>query len=184
MDGGYDPTIAVDLRAVNGSNGTKFEVFWKNLEKVVEDALAPVTQDNRHSEVQHASELISMPTLVREAAKLEPSEPFPSVKRVEMQFAPSNKYNKTAQRYTGKFKIKRKIQARTLRKKNIDLRYTRALNDYIKSFLRELGEDGAFIFVTWDDKSKVSLGDPEAPISTGVRAHTQVLQAGAALDHS
>ena len=85
-----------------------------------------------------------------------------------MVLAPILAHNKTDKltnmtHYTGRFEVKRMVQARLLRKVNVDSHYTNA----IYSFLKELASKHVnnSIMVSADAKCKISVGEPGFPIA-------------------
>ncbi|XP_078327779.1 uncharacterized protein LOC144623250 [Crassostrea virginica] len=69
--------------------------------------------------------------------------------------------------FTSKIPVQYKIQRRQLRIAHPDDHYCNALFKYERSLAVELGKDCALFFC--DDKAKVQIGEPDVPLSTGVR---------------
>lgn len=51
-----------------------------------------------------------------------------------LQFCPTNRYNNTAIRYTGRFQVHYKVQSRSLRKEHIDSYYAAAFFKNLRCF--------------------------------------------------
>ena len=193
-----------DLRAHNGNSGDKYNDFWEECIKYVED-LPKAAPINRHAppEVRGTGSLeidvdqnrflaapVSFSDLVRQvAARLhaksgKEGSPIPSADWVCFQFESPEPYSAVGQRYTGRFKLKRKVQCKTLRCHHLDGYYNNVLNVYCKNFIHEylqllrsaLGHknvEGMVRVVSLDDKHKMTTGEPGKPISTGVRNHSK-----------
>ena len=69
--------------------------------------------------------------------------------------------------FTSKIPVQYKIQRRQLRIAHPDDHYCNALFKYERALAVELGKDCALFFC--DDKAKVQIGEPDVPLSTGVR---------------
>ena len=135
--------------------------------------------ERRHGEALHMPLAISLRHL-RELiiARLkdkfpEDLPPIPSLEWIRLQFWPANPYTETAVRYTGKFKVKFGIQIRQLRKSHPDSHYVSALLQYTHHFVVHFRDYASYVSV--DDKAIVPVGEPDSPISTGVRGHNRSL---------
>ena len=69
--------------------------------------------------------------------------------------------------------IKFGVQVRQLHKDHQDSHYVSALLQYVKSFTVHLRSHCQYISV--DDKATIPAGEPDCPISTGVRGHNRSL---------
>jgi hypothetical protein len=75
--------------------------------------------------------------------------------------SPAHPNRQTSLRYSGTAGIVWKIQRRTLRKLHEDAHYNNALGLMPRQHMLELGSKGiATIFVSDDDKCKISVGQP------------------------
>ena len=119
--------------------------------------------------------------------------PIPSVSWVEFQFMPRHPTRGTASRHTGRLKMRRTVQSRTLRDLYPDDHWCNALNVNVNEFMVELNHSlenehyrlilaagGDTANVAWpalspaqsvagNDKSKVAVGEPGHAVPTNVR---------------
>ena len=65
--------------------------------------------------------------------------------------------------YTGRFNVKRMVQARLLRKNNSDSHYTNAVYSFLKE--RAIQDSTCTAMISADSKCKVSVGEPGSPIA-------------------
>ena len=75
--------------------------------------------------------------------------------------------------YTGRFKVKRMIQARLFRKNNPDAQYCNAIYNFMKQ--RAIKHRTDSIFFSTDAKCKVSLGEPDLPLASVSRVKKVVI---------
>jgi hypothetical protein len=159
-------SLIADLRHLNpGRPNDRFDVFFTNLETVVNDVTA---EDERRHNVAHLARWMSVKDLVSQASKLcSPGTPIPSNALVRLQFTPRNPYCHTALSFTSRYNVQYKIQRRQLRISHPDDHYCAALLKYLKCLAVKLGPTCKLFFC--DDKAKVPLGEPDVMLSTGVR---------------
>ncbi|GES76141.1 hypothetical protein GLOIN_2v1773127 [Rhizophagus clarus] len=142
-----DPSIIIDLRINNGFQGSKFDIFWDELNRYFNEHNNTVVNERRTGATLYIPYAISIQELQdRIITRLNaiyqgpplPSDVFiPSEEWIRLNFASSNAYTTKALQYTGRFNVKYKVQSRLLRKST-------------------------------DDKHKVPIGEG-VPVSTGVR---------------
>ena len=178
-----DPDLVIDLRHLNkGRPGDTFKLFFEELTLIVEQLTA--ADDRRHG-IAHMSEFISIRDLISKvSAKLPNDTPIPSESTVIHSFAPPNMYDKTAQYYTGKINLKYVVQRRQLRAYHTDAHWCNALYKYMRELA--IKDRHKTVFVSCDDKAKVSFGEPGAAISSGVRGRQSIVPTTTtlgALDH-
>lgn len=101
--------------------------------------------------------------------KLPPGSSAPSVSWIRLDFYPKNPYLKSAVHYTGKFNLKYSVQQRLLRVQHMDSDYCRQQFLLLKSFAVKWKDFS--IFQSLDDKAIIPVGNPDQPVSTGVRSH-------------
>ena len=174
-----DTDIILDLRKTNGSaKSTKFEKFWEEMQSYFDETTLAV-DERRHSEVLHMPFAISLHHL-RELITTRLNEkfpeitpPVPSLEWIRLQFLPANPYTERALRYTGQFKVKFGIQVRQPRKSHPDCHYVSALLQYARHFAVRFCDYVNFVSV--NDKAIVPMGEPDCPVSTGVRGHNRSL---------
>ena len=172
-----------DLRHLNpGRPSGYFDVFFESLKRQIEAIIA--ADDRRHG-IAHLSEWISIRDMVEKAAsECPPDTPIPSHFLVRLHFVPNNPFTKTALSFTSKLPVQRKIQRRQLRSQHPDDHYCAALLRYLKHKVIELKQHG--LLFCCDDKAKIKVGEPDAPVSTGVRGRetiAPVTTTVSALDH-
>ena len=167
-----DPDLIIDLRHLNtGRPGNTFDVFFRELEFIVEEIT--VADDRRHR-VAHMSEFLSIKDLMSQVKHRVPDgTPIPSESTVIHAFAPPNIHAKTAQYYTGRINLKHVVQRRQLRAFHADAHWCSALYKYLKE-LAVLNRDSC-MFISYDDKAKVNLGEPGFMISSGVRGMKSIV---------
>lgn len=175
--------IIDDLRHLNTGRPHAFDNFFQKLQEVVEEVTA--ADERRHKAVCHMSQWISLQEMIAQAAeKCEKDDLIPSPSLVRLQFAPRNPYTHRALNFTSKINVQYKIQSRQLRVSHLDAHYCAAQLKYLKEMSVEL-RDSALLFFC-DDKAKVSIGEPKAPVSTGVRGRATIVPVNStlcALDH-
>ncbi|KAI8503983.1 hypothetical protein Bbelb_180510 [Branchiostoma belcheri] len=158
--------LLTDLRETNpGRPGGAYDVYFEEMKAVVDKVTA--ADDRRHN-VAHFSEWISLKDLMQQTEKRCPEgTPIPSSALVRLQFSPRNPYLNTATRFTSRIDVQYKIQRRQLRAFHPDAHYCACVLKYLKQLAVLLSAVAVLFFC--DDKAKVPVGDPDLPISTGVR---------------
>ncbi|XP_053379602.1 uncharacterized protein LOC128548528 isoform X2 [Mercenaria mercenaria] len=180
-----DTELIFDLRKHNGRPLTEeFDSFWSELHKYLEEKT--VVHERRHSDINYMPFAMSVENL-REIIqdRLPAGAKIPSVSWLKLNFCPSNPYKNSSANYTGRFKVKFKVQQRLLRAQHEDNEYGRNLFGHLKEFACMFREDT--LFQSLDDKAIVPVGEPAHAISTGVRIHHGGLVTGdrqnLAMDH-
>ena len=123
-----------------------------------------------------ASSLRHLRELITECLKVKYPEncpPVPSLEWVRLQFWPSNQYTMRALKYTAKFRVKFGVQVRQLHRDHQDSHYVSALLQYVRSFAVSYSDHCTLVSV--DDKAIIPVGEPNCPVSTGVREHNRSL---------
>ena len=140
------------------------------------------TDERRSNDSLFASEVVSIPDLVRRATENLTSKansnnpptivpPIPSIQFVRLQFVANNHTVSSAATLTGELGVVRKAQTRTLRKLHVDQHWVNAYTRYVKEWLIELRlQTDGVEFYGQDDKAKIPIGDT-VHISTGVRSN-------------
>ncbi|XP_052286545.1 uncharacterized protein LOC127882125 isoform X2 [Dreissena polymorpha] len=158
--------IVDDLRHLNTGRPKAFEPFFDKLEEVIEEVTA--ADDRRHN-TAHLSQWFSVEELIEcTKARLPEDTPVPSGSLVRLQFAPKNPFTHRALCFTGRFDVQYKVQRRQLRVSHQDQHYCAAILKYFKHMAVEQ-KDAKPVVLFCDDKAKIPVGEPEAPVSTGVR---------------
>ena len=81
-----------------------------------------------------------------------------------LQFWPCSHAGANVLHYTGRFKVKRMIQARLFRKNNPDAHYCNAIYNFMKQ--RAIKHTTDWTFFNADAKYKVSVGEPDFPLAS------------------
>ena len=168
-----------DIILANGNpSSTIFDTFWQELQAYLDELLLAV-DDRRHGEALHMPLAISVRHLrekiiERLHSAYETVMPaVPSEEWIRLQFWPPNPYTSQALRYSGRFQVKFGVQIRQLRKDHPDQHYVSALLQYVRHFSVLIRDVATYMSV--DDKAIVPVGEPKAPVSTGVRGHNRSL---------
>ena len=179
---GESPDLIYDLRQLNTGRVPSFEKFFRELGKVVEEWAAA---DERRHGIMHMSEYLSLPDLCSKVKDHCPENtPIPSNDLVRLQFCPKSPATHAAINFTGRFKIKYKIQVRQLHLKHVDDHYAAAIFKYMREYAIKYRDNCTLIFS--DDKAKINVGEPGALVSTGVRGKKTLAPVASdlsALDH-
>ena len=95
-----DPNTVIDLREVKSKETqTKFNVFWDEAKKFINEDLGLAVDDRRHGEVTHLAKAISIRDLREQVSiRCSPGTPIPSD---EWQFWPKTKKASVSMHYTG-----------------------------------------------------------------------------------
>lgn len=182
--------IVDDLRHLNKGRPQMFDLFFEKMEEVIEEVTAA---DERRHNIAHISEWVSLRELIAQTRERLPSDvPVPSASLVRLQFAPRNAYTHRAMNFTSRINVQYKIQRRQLRASHPDdhfcaaqLKYLKAKAIEMKAKSRATGNPSVLLLCC-DDKAKVPVGEPNTPVSTGVRGKKTLAPSSttlAALDH-
>ena len=109
---------------------------------------------------------------------------IPSYSWFLLQFWPCLKTNAKMLHYTGRFKVKRMIQARVLRKHNHDSHYVNAIHHFMQK--RAVKYRNETLFLSADAKCKVTVGEPGyqiAAVSRGKKVIVWVNESFQVADH-
>ena len=127
--------ILCDLRENNGLV-PKFDEFWDNVSTFIDDKTA--VDNRRHCNSTGDSDVVvsmamatSLAEIYRQCVKIaNDKDPPPNVLTYSWflhRFWPTTKTLTNLTHYTGRFKVKRMVQARLLRKENVYSHYTNAI---------------------------------------------------------
>ncbi len=168
---GDNAEFAYDLRQNNGRvKDTKFNPFWKKMEEIINERT--VAHERRHTQVAYMPVAVSVRALVEEIKALLPQgTPIPGMTTVKLSFWPCNPYLHSSISYSADFKVKRAVQQRMVKARHEDANYAFIYAMYMKNLAVRFRDNSVFISV--DDKAVVPVGEPNKPISTGVRAHNR-----------
>ena len=102
-----DPDIVMDLRSLHSGQGSKYDVFWAECEKFLQEDIGLAVEERRHSSVTHLARAISVRDLREQvAARCPPSTDIPCRSWISLQFWPKNAHAKSRVHYTGRFSVK------------------------------------------------------------------------------
>eukprot|EP00966_Prymnesium_polylepis_P029930 695403-Prymnesium_polylepis.1 len=102
-----------DLRALNGDDGSKYDLFWAEGDKYLEE-LETLASGNRHGMQRSLQQPISVPDFTRQVEQRlrdvgKTDAAIPSPAWVAFQFHPRRPTSGVAQRYTGRWAIKLQV---------------------------------------------------------------------------
>src|SRR6266511_3706880 len=101
----------------------------------------PAVDDRRHGSIlylpiaisiHNIREIITSRLYIKFSNPLPTEIYIPSNEWIRLQFLPKNPFAHAATQYTGKFKVKYKVQTRILRKEHIDGHYCAAIFRYLR----------------------------------------------------
>ncbi|WAR16034.1 hypothetical protein MAR_030628 [Mya arenaria] len=161
--------LIIDLRKNNGRPLSKeFDQFWSALDNYLTEK--SVVHERRQSDVNYMPFAMSVEDLQTEIAnRLPQASKIPSVSWMKLNFYPRNPYKNSAINYTGKFKVKFKVQQRLLRATHEDSDFARNQFGLLKKFACKFRDLTSFQCL--DDKAIVPVGEPGHAVSAGVRIH-------------
>ncbi len=134
-----DISVLPDLRAHNSGQSSRYNCFWSECEKFLNEDLGTAVDDRRHGLVTHLAHAISMRDLVQQVKDRCPEHTdIPSPEWVRLQFWPKTPKIKSSIHYTGRFKMKFMVQQRQWRHHHKDAHYASALFRYGLHLLLQL----------------------------------------------
>ncbi|KAI8517529.1 hypothetical protein Bbelb_035460 [Branchiostoma belcheri] len=159
-----DPDLVVDMRSLNEGHGEKYQHFWNEATKMMEEMQLATVDDRRHGQVCHMAVAMSVPDFITQVCKRLPEgAEVPSASWVSLQFWPKNPFVDRAIRYTGRLNVKYMVQSRQLNHDHVDAHYAAAIFKYLKSFAVKFREYTALVFM--DDKHGIKVGEPGYPVA-------------------
>ena len=163
-----DPDIIMDLRSHNTGHGTKYDIFWTECEKFLQEDIGLAVDERRHTSVTHLARVLSVRDLLQQVtARCPPSTPIPSRSWLSLQFWPKTMHAKSRLQYTGRFNVKYMVQARQFRKEHEDSHYAAAIFRYQREYAVKFKEHS--VFICMDDKHKIKIGEPNYPVAAAER---------------
>lgn len=112
------------VRRNYAGKGSRFDVFWSKAKEFLEEDVGTTVDDRRHSQVVHLAKAILVRDVKEQVKSRCPADmPIPSEAYICLQFLPSKKNAKVAERYTGRLEIKRMVQQRQWQKHHVDSHY-------------------------------------------------------------
>ena len=173
-----NPNVAFDMRTLNEteSSSTKFDRFFEEVEKFINEFELKAVDDRRHGLISHLAVAMSVKDLHQQiSARVPENTNIPSVEWLRLQFMPKNPSLASALEYTGKFPLKFRVQSRQFNAFNIDAHYASALQKYVKEFSVKYKDNCVLLSV--DDKNHIPVGEPGTPIATVYRSKKSVAHA-------
>ena len=64
-----DPDIVLDLRSLHSGSRSKYDVFWEECEKFLQEEVGLAVEERRHSEVTHLARVISVRDLLQQVSE-------------------------------------------------------------------------------------------------------------------
>ena len=175
-----DPSLVYDLRHHFSGSQAKFDTFWDEAKKLIQEDVGVAVDDRRHSAVIHVAKALSVRDLREQVVSRCPEgTPIPSDEWIRLQFAPASLSSHTALRYTGKLEVKRQVQQRQFRKSHPDSHYAACLYRYQREYAIQVRNYA--VFVCLDDKHKVKVGEPQAPVAAAERGRQVIVHTQARL---
>ena len=102
--------------------------------------------------------------------------PIPSVEWLRLQFWPKTPTAKTALHYTGRFKVRFRVQQRQWRKEHPDAHYAAGIFRYQREYAVKMKDHCSFLCL--DDKHRIKVGDPGIPVAAAERGRRVLTAAG------
>ena len=178
-----EPSLVHDLRDHYGGQKSKFDTFWTKAKEFIEEDIGTAVDDRRHSSVTHIAKAISVRDLREKVVERCPSDtPVPSDEWIRLQFSPVCLSSHTSLRYTGRLQVRHRVQQRQWRKQHEDAHYAACLFRYEREYTILLRNHS--IFVCIDDKHRVKIGKPDAPVASVEGGRQVILRSGMLLQAS
>ena len=172
-----DPAIVMDLRHLNSGKKSKYDTFWEECSKYLEETVGTAVDDRRHTNVTHVATAISIRDFRDQVAKRCPDGTcIPSIEWVRLQFWPKLPRSKRALHHTGKFQIRFKVQQRQFRKDHPDSHYAACIFRYQREYAVSMKEHSMFLCL--DDKHRIKVGEPGFPVAAAERGRRVLTAAG------
>ena len=106
-----DPDVVVDLRHLNQGTFPKYNAFWTECAKLVNEDIGSAVDDQCHGEVTHLAHALSIRDLRDQVKANLPSDgPVPSIEWIRLQFWPKTPKARSSLQHTGRFKIHFMVQ--------------------------------------------------------------------------
>ena len=172
-----DPDLVWDLRSLNEGQKGKYDLFWEECERFIEELARAAADERRHNNVTHLTTAMAAKDLHKfVSSRLPEDAPMPSVKWLLLQFWPKDRTRKAAVHHTGRLKIRFAIQSRQHRASHPDQHYAGALFRYLREFAVHFREHSTLAFV--DDKHSCKVGDPGHPLAAVERGKKVLVALG------
>ena len=163
-----DPDIVIDLRELQSGRASKFDCFWNECEKFLQENIGLLDEERRHTQVTHMSRAILVRDLQEQvASRCPPSTPIPSRSWISLQFWPKTAHSHSRVHYTSRSAMKYMVQARQFRKDHEDAHYAAAVFRYQRELAVMFRQNSSFVCM--DDKHCVKVGEPNYPVAAAER---------------
>ncbi len=172
-----DPDIVPDLRHLNTGAKARYDAFWAECSKFLEQNMGTAVDDRRHTQVTHITTAISVRDFCDQvAARCPEGTAVPSVEWLRLQFWSKTPSAKSSLQHTGRFKVRFRVQQRQWRKEHPDTHYAAGVFRYQKEYaimMRDICQ-----FVCLDDKHRIKVGEPRVPIAAAERGRRVLTSVG------
>ena len=159
-----EPSIEYDLRNHYCHKRT-FDQFWSHAKKFIEEDVGTAVDDRRHLTVVHVAKAISICDLREKVVDRCPLDIYlPPDEWIRLQFSPACLTSHPAVRYTGRLKVRHRVQQRQWRKQHEDSHYAACLFWYEREYAVLMRAYSTFVCI--DDKHRVKIGEPDAPVAS------------------
>ncbi len=177
-----DPTTIIDLREVKHAQAkTKFDVFWAEAEKYLNENVETAVDDRRHAQITHLAKAISVRDFRQQVQSRCPEgAPIPSEEWLRLQFWPKTPKAKVSLHYTGRLKVRFMIQQRQFRKSHEDQHYAAAVFRYLREYAVKLRE--ICTLVCLDDKHRLKVGEPGFLVAAAERGRRVLVRVGSSFE--
>lgn len=172
-----DPNTVINLREVKSKKTqTKFNVFWDEARKFINEDLGVAVDDRHHGEVTHLAKVISICDLREQVSIQCPSgTPLPSDKWLRLQFWPKTKKASVSMHYTGRLNIRFMVQNRQFRKTDEGEHYAAAVLQYLREYAIECRDHCTMVCI--DDKHRLKVGEPGFPVAAAEHGRKVIVHA-------
>ena len=177
-----DSNLIIDLREVkHPERRTKYEAFWNEAEKFLNEDVGLAVDDRRHCQITHLSKAISIRDFREQVQERCPEGTLiPCDEWLRLQFWPKNPRFKTAVHYTGRLQVRFMIQARQFRKRHVDEHYTAAIYRYFREFTVQFRDICQMVCL--DDKHRMKVGEPGFPVAAAERGRRVLVKVGTSFE--
>ena len=98
--------IVVDLRHLNPGRKTRYDIFWIECQKFLDEVVGTPVDDRRDGSVTHLAKVISVRDLLEQVqAKRLDGTPIPSESWIHLQFWPKTQHARSKIHSTGRFNV-------------------------------------------------------------------------------
>ena len=177
-----DPQTLFDLREARSTKGhTKFQAFWDEAAKYIDEDVGTAVDDRRHTTITHLAKAISIRDFRDQvAARLPEGALIPSEEWLRLQFWPKSPGTKVGLQHTGRLQVKYMVQQRQFRKSHPDEHYAATILRYFHEFALQYRD--VSVMACLDDKHKIKVGEPKFPVAAVERGKRVLVKVGASFE--